>query len=116
MEVAPGAGLTVTADLLIPKQGLAELDRGVFVFDVPGDVCGPWNRDGFERSQFPTTATSVVPTATAASTAAAREHDRWLLANPNRSQQSQRSEEHTSELQSQSNLVCRLLLEKKNES
>src|SRR5438270_10580050 len=28
----------------------------------------------------------------------------------------QRSEEHTSELQSQSNLVCRLLLEKKNET
>src|SRR5256886_3980442 len=28
----------------------------------------------------------------------------------------QRSEEHTSELQSQSNLVCRLLLEKKNEA
>src|SRR2546427_3309353 len=32
----------------------------------------------------------------------------WLL--------SQRSEEHTSELQSQSNLVCRLLLEKKKKS
>src|SRR2546430_7822760 len=29
---------------------------------------------------------------------------------------SPRSEEHTSELQSQSNLVCRLLLEKKNDS
>src|SRR5688572_22472920 len=29
-------------------------------------------------------------------------------------EQNQRSEEHTSELQSQSNLVCRLLLEKKN--
>src|SRR2546427_8428455 len=29
------------------------------------------------------------------------------------SAESQRSEEHTSELQSQSNLVCRLLLEKK---
>src|SRR2546430_13358333 len=28
----------------------------------------------------------------------------------------QRSEEHTSELQSQSNLVCRLLLEKKNKT
>src|SRR5688572_30938876 len=28
----------------------------------------------------------------------------------------QRSEEHTSELQSQSNLVCRLLLEKKNKN
>src|SRR2546430_10053114 len=33
-----------------------------------------------------------------------------LLAQPQR----HRSEEHTSELQSQSNLVCRLLLEKKN--
>src|SRR2546430_13272442 len=31
----------------------------------------------------------------------------------NRSHTSSRSEEHTSELQSQSNLVCRLLLEKK---
>src|SRR2546430_4086011 len=30
-------------------------------------------------------------------------------------QQSRRSEEHTSELQSQSNLVCRLLLEKKKD-
>src|SRR2546430_6117495 len=30
-------------------------------------------------------------------------------------QESSRSEEHTSELQSQSNLVCRLLLEKKKE-
>src|SRR2546427_6584004 len=29
-------------------------------------------------------------------------------------QYTERSEEHTSELQSQSNLVCRLLLEKKN--
>src|SRR2546430_11551324 len=29
---------------------------------------------------------------------------------------SERSEEHTSELQSQSNLVCRLLLEKKNDN
>src|SRR5256886_3391420 len=32
-----------------------------------------------------------------------------------RSKESARSEEHTSELQSQSNLVCRLLLEKKKE-
>src|SRR2546430_11613305 len=31
-----------------------------------------------------------------------------------RARSPQRSEEHTSELQSQSNLVCRLLLEKKN--
>src|SRR2546430_5093105 len=32
------------------------------------------------------------------------------------SAQAKRSEEHTSELQSQSNLVCRLLLEKKKET
>src|SRR2546427_4117977 len=33
-----------------------------------------------------------------------------------RRRSSSRSEEHTSELQSQSNLVCRLLLEKKNKN
>src|SRR2546427_8046404 len=33
---------------------------------------------------------------------------------PAHADRSARSEEHTSELQSQSNLVCRLLLEKKN--
>src|SRR2546427_9155468 len=38
------------------------------------------------------------------------ERARAALAGP---QDSQRSEEHTSELQSQSNIVCRLLLEKK---
>src|SRR2546430_9022676 len=38
----------------------------------------------------------------------------WATTLPPRCQESCRSEEHTSELQSQSNLVCRLLLEKKN--
>src|SRR2546430_7502347 len=38
----------------------------------------------------------------------------WPLMSWN--QDTLRSEEHTSELQSQSNLVCRLLLEKKNSS
>src|SRR2546430_7675247 len=40
---------------------------------------------------------------------------RWRNSTSTRSTSSKRSEEHTSELQSQSNLVCRLLLEKKNE-
>src|SRR2546430_12650285 len=35
---------------------------------------------------------------------------------PSRTRLGRRSEEHTSELQSQSNLVCRLLLEKKKQS
>src|SRR2546428_1838383 len=38
---------------------------------------------------------------------------RWLHAEPGRSVRARRSEEHTSELQSRSDLVCRLLLEKK---
>src|SRR5215216_7042742 len=40
---------------------------------------------------------------------------RWLLRHPHRcgTCQAQRSEEHTSELQSPDHLVCRLLLEKK---
>src|SRR5688572_31103883 len=37
-----------------------------------------------------------------------------LLQQPRPAVPADRSEEHTSELQSQSNLVCRLLLEKKN--
>src|SRR2546430_11091242 len=36
--------------------------------------------------------------------------------NPHRPGDIERSEEHTSELQSQSNLVCRLLLEKKKQT
>src|SRR2546427_7953809 len=43
-----------------------------------------------------------------------RERPRAIRALELEQAQSVRSEEHTSELQSQSNLVCRLLLEKKN--
>src|SRR5688572_32701803 len=43
--------------------------------------------------------------------AADADHDRHR---PRHAARAARSEEHTSELQSQSNLVCRLLLEKKN--
>src|SRR2546430_12993937 len=38
----------------------------------------------------------------------------WRYIRSRRSDDGSRSEEHTSELQSQSNLVCRLLLDKKN--
>src|SRR2546430_12559658 len=40
----------------------------------------------------------------------------WVPAFAERPYPSKRSEEHTSELQSQSNLVCRLLLEKKKKN
>src|SRR5256885_15104805 len=42
-----------------------------------------------------------------------RTHHRTRPAEPGRHQATDRSEEHTSELQSPCNLVCRLLLEKK---
>src|SRR2546430_5602700 len=41
---------------------------------------------------------------------------RWKPGERRKTDASRRSEEHTSELQSQSNLVCRLLLEKKKEN
>src|SRR5438270_9243000 len=40
-------------------------------------------------------------------------HDQQVVRGDGRTASGKRSEEHTSELQSQSNLVCRLLLEKK---
>src|SRR5690606_41233308 len=43
---------------------------------------------------------------------AVEEHQRPLWREPAREQLEDRSEEHTSELQSRENLVCRLLLEK----
>src|SRR2546430_5689386 len=51
------------------------------------------------------------------SAAAARAAGAEVLRHPRRLGKGQaiRSEEHTSELQSQSNLVCRLLLEKRNQ-
>src|SRR5688572_31397525 len=46
----------------------------------------------------------------------AREHRRQRYRGCSRRSHAARSEEHTSELQSQSNLVCRLLLEKKKKN
>src|SRR2546430_16425435 len=45
-----------------------------------------------------------------------REHQPEVLAESVEVESDARSEEHTSELQSQSNLVCRLLLEKKKKN
>src|SRR2546427_7175639 len=45
--------------------------------------------------------------------AGAEQHERRATAESRHVRHIERSEEHTSELQSQSNLVCRLLLEKK---
>src|SRR2546427_3730429 len=66
-------------------------------------------RPAWRRDRVPVGRRAVVPTvdpaqggAVGADPAAARQHG-----------PAPRSEEHTSELQSQSNLVCRLLLEKK---
>src|SRR2546430_11682696 len=65
-------------------------------------------------SLFPyTTLFRSIPAARIRSDARRSSTRAWPAASRPRSRHSSRSEEHTSELQSQSNLVCRLLLEKK---
>src|SRR2546430_12364073 len=77
------------------------------------------NSDSQRNRDFPSTADtiSVQPTLDRISSEAlpwrSIIQSRGVFANRQRARRSRRSEEHTSELQSQSNLVCRLLLEKK---
>src|SRR2546430_6103515 len=70
------------------------------------------------KEQNPTSQTeNEPPSSPSPSLAAATVPRKGILKPPSQSNTrslSRRSEEHTSELQSQSNLVCRLLLEKKN--
>src|SRR2546430_13913994 len=78
---------------------------------------GPWpfvTGPGFDQPQFDRAVGRLRVTAPGVDSVG----DYWLQAtlHPRRAEATlaRRSEEHTSELQSQSNLVCRLLLEKKN--
>src|SRR2546427_9257079 len=64
-----------------------------------------WMQSGCYRNQRPDSVPSRRSMSAAARWVASSWSRYWLRAS--------RSEEHTSELQSQSNLVCRLLLEKK---
>src|SRR3989440_3615030 len=55
MEVATSAGLTVTANLLVPEQGFTKGNGRLLVFDEPSEVRGARNGNGLERSQAITT-------------------------------------------------------------
>src|SRR2546430_4274028 len=69
---------------------------------------------GVQTCALPISRSPTVLDCGSASTAAARTNIwRWSQATSPTTASRSRSEEHTSELQSQSNLVCRLLLEKK---
>src|SRR2546427_7521628 len=91
----PRAGLPCT------RTAPADAGRSALVYPgLPENVCAPGRagalvRDGAEQSQS---------------------MDAHPLAGTAGRTPCPRSEEHTSELQSQSNLVCRLLLEKKKKS
>src|SRR2546427_2095805 len=65
----------------------------------------------FRSAPYPNTAKAQYRPARAGR--ASHRHGLELLPKPDCTGTRRRSEEHTSELQSQSNLVCRLLLEKK---
>src|SRR2546430_13454557 len=69
-------------------------------------VIGPFLAQPIRRAE----ARRVIDQGAAAKAAAGNQRDRRVSG---RRESALRSEEHTSELQSQSNLVCRLLLEKK---
>src|SRR5688572_31636154 len=78
----------------------------------------PTRRSSDLTSAIPNDAEALALAALAATLTDARRAERFLTLtglSPDgiRSRLDDRSEEHTSELQSQSNLVCRLLLEKK---
>src|SRR5262249_56573902 len=68
-----------------------------------------------QKSQFSPSGTGVLGSAGDLGLAPMRVSMVWILPRrPARTSSAARSEEHTSELQSLTNLVCRLLLEKKN--
>src|SRR2546427_3012500 len=70
----------------------------------------------FRSGHDPTPAFHFFPSARAFDAPADARSDDWTLAASHAPEGYARSEEHTSELQSQSNLVCRLLLEKKKKN
>src|SRR5205814_8827103 len=81
------------------------ISRSAIVATSPG---------GARKPVFPSSTTSGMPPAALAMTGTAHAIAS-SAARPNDSEVVERSEEHTSELQSLRHLVCRLLLEKKKE-
>src|SRR2546427_5348449 len=73
-------------------------------------------RSNFTAPQQPALGAITVCMPAASSTRAVAKLMRGIMAGCTHPASSSRSEEHTSELQSQSNLVCRLLLEKKKKA
>src|SRR5690606_39596648 len=73
-------------------------------------ILAPWARD--RRTSRVTLASTSPAAPPLCSTAISRGHWKKMVVSP----VSSRSEEHTSELQSRENLVCRLLLEKKKKN
>src|SRR2546427_1680889 len=69
-------------------------------------------RHGFQETHAPHTAAAPMPAPAAARAFA----DGIAVQHDGEAELQHRSEEHTSELQSQSNIVCRLLLEKKKKT
>src|SRR2546427_3347822 len=103
------AGLPAVAD---PGAGLVRLahERGVRVVPLsgPSSIVLALSASGLEGQRF--AFHGYLPVAPAELASALKDLERQSR------RLRQRSEEHTSELQSQSNLVCRLLLEKKKKN
>src|SRR2546430_4629297 len=85
-----------------------------FRLSIPPDI--DIEDSSSNRSSKDNTSTSSKPASQSTRSASQTSSSSQIsnVSSPNKSSKYGRSEEHTSELQSQSNLVCRLLLEKKN--
>src|SRR5439155_26507091 len=70
---------------------------------------------GTSAAWRPWSSSCSTPSAPSARTSAARTRSSCASLRPKYARSGRRSEEHTSELQSRGHLVCRLLLEKKND-
>src|SRR5205085_3136156 len=94
------------------KIEAASTNSDIFIINIAGGEAQRLTASNLGADRTPRYSPDGRYLAYRSQTTAGFESDRWRLMLYDR-QTRQRSEEHTSELQSQSNLVCRLLLEKK---
>src|SRR3989449_7296515 len=113
LELPPSLELQHSRDQAVPRVEYQRVQRALRARPVGrGELGERQLEEGVELHAFATALRVFEQHAPGADVAGA--HTRTVGGGSGRSQAVERSEEHTSELQSRLHLVCRLLLEKKN--